>query len=300
MKMTAQTRLGLFFACSLTSTPHALAETIQLSDLRLPAEAYAENFYFFDNGFSVETRELEESPLQLPTRFSGVCQLGVNPTGSPTFDFSVKNFTVSSVISNVNRFAADSDGDGPEGGAQSVSGYQFALDLEQLEVFLTENEEVLTTLDLKMLFDVADNAPAFDLYLSYTQPLDEIELTPISTDPTKIYRDLWLPAQSLNEGDVVNGTHRILKLQTMGDQDFSESILALYESGVRQVNLVLVSGGFYANSRQLAILDGAGLMVGTDVAPEPELYADFRLDRGQFGNVATAYDQIIDGAELLA
>ncbi|MEM9079062.1 MAG: hypothetical protein AAGC74_00020 [Verrucomicrobiota bacterium] len=282
--------------CCLAS---ALVAQQQVGDFRLNSGApYNNRSFAFDSSFSFTTRDVTGAPVQVPSTLSGVTQNGVAPAGDVSTDFYVRNFSSSTSFRNHTRFGPDPDGpSGPEGGNTAIGAKQWTFDLSVLETYLTTNSETLTGLDLRMILNPNSSGltKLFDIYLSYTEPSESITLTDISDDPSVNYTDWWFAARSGAEGDVINGTHKILKLNTSGAQDFMESFLALYQAGVREVNVVVIVGEFFSG-RHLTVPAGAGLYITTDVVTVAEQVSDLRLPTGgTFPNSTNvAFDRIED------
>ncbi|NNC90691.1 MAG: hypothetical protein HKN82_19715 [Akkermansiaceae bacterium] len=262
--------------CLALASP-ALAAPEQVGDFRIAAGTYAGPFHYFDLGFTEATRGVVGAPVQLPSVFSGTTQ---NPgsVGDPLTDLGVRTFSTSTHLKTINRFTADPDGPGAASGPQRVGVFQYEIDLAPVETYLSGSGESLTGLDLRFVIDPSDDTKGYDIYLSYTEAGEGITLTPVSTDDaTANYFDFWLASQGSFEGDVVNGTHKILNLDTSGDIDQTESLLGIYNAGVRKVNAIIVSGDFFSG-RTLRVNENSGLWVNTDGLGTSTQVGDLLID----------------------
>jgi len=220
------------------------------------------------------TRAVIGAPVAVDSSFMGLSQ---NPDNvADTTDLSIKSFGAATQIVTLNRFGPDPDGPGGAGGPQRAGAVQWNFDLSPIDGYLAANSLTLTALDLGMVIDISDNSKGYDLYLSYTNAGDAITKTDISMvnsgdkdtggSPDN-YNNFWLAAQGSPEGTVVGGTHKVLKLDA-SDLALSDSLLSLYNDGVRDVNLIMMSGDFLS-TRQIKVLDGSGLSITTEAVPEP-------------------------------
>jgi hypothetical protein len=274
-----------FLCAHLTAAPQ------QVGDLRIGANNYPGTDFFFDLGFTEGTRGVLDAPVQLPSVFSGTTSVP-GAVGNTQTDLGLRTFSTSTHLQTLNRFTSDPDGPGPLGGPARVGAFQYEIDLTPLEAYLSGSGETLTELDLRFVIDPSDDTRKYDIYLSYTDAVEGITLKPISVnDPAANYNDFWFPSQSAAEGDVVNGTHKILNLQTVGDIDQSTSMLALYNAGVRKVNVIITSGAFL-NARQLKINAPSGLWVNTSGLGALTQVGNLILPSGAFSAAYTYFDRI--------
>lgn len=276
--------LGLLAAVS-----SSLAAPEQVGDFRIDANPFADRFSYFDLGFTETTRGVGGAPVQLFSTFSGTTQ---NPgvVGDPATDLGIRTYSSSTHLKNINRYTSDADGPGPGGGPQNVGVFQYSIDLTPVEDYLSGSGESLSALDLRFVIDPTDDSKEYDIYLSYTEVSEGITLTPVSTnDPAANYSDFWFPSQSELAGNVVNGSHKIVNLKTTGDIDQTESLLSLYSAGVRELNVIVVSGGFFSG-RVLKVNEFSGVWINTDVLAADTQVGDFRLD--SFGGSFTHVDRL--------
>jgi hypothetical protein len=202
-------------------------------------------------------------------------------------DIGLRTFDESTQIKTLNRFAS-ADGD-------RVGAVQWSLDLTPLEGHLAGNSLTLESLSLALLADPSDDAEnkLFDVYLSYTDPEEPIELIGISkVSGESNYLTFWEPADGAFDGDIVNETHKVLLAQGFGDIDLTEDLLPLYEAGVREFNLIIASTAFFSN-RNLEILEGSGVFIETSGGAEPVVITDV----SRVGNVlSVTVDGLTNGS----
>lgn len=172
-------------------------------------------------------------------------------------DIGLQTYSSSTLIKNMSRFASSTN----------AGVAQWSIDLSPLDAYLATNSLNLDALRLDLLADMNDEAREFDLYLSYTDPAEPISLVGINRDNAALnYCDLFDPADGAFVGDIVNGTHKVLIANTPGDMDITEDLLALYNAGVRDLNLIIASSAFYSGDN-VSILDGSGLFIETSGSP---------------------------------
>jgi hypothetical protein len=264
--------IGLLFGLS----PLAHAAGTQVGDLRLSSGAYSGAVTYFDPASGGDlTRAVVGAPVGINSNFIAVTQ---NPDGgapSITDDIGVQTFSASTQIRTLNRFGSDQDGPGAGGGPQRVGGVQWTIDLSPLNGYLTGNSLDLTALDLNLVNLASDDTKEYDIYLSYTNVAESITLAALDTGLTagdENYDNFWFPAQGIAEGSVANGTHKVIKRDFMGDMtgatELSIDLLALYDAGITDINLMMVSGAFYSG-RTMSIEAGSGIFIDTVPVPEP-------------------------------
>lgn len=172
-------------------------------------------------------------------------------------DIGLQTYSAATTIRTLNRFA----------GSDRVGIVQWTVDLSQLDDYLSTNSLNLDSLSLNLLASPSDETKPFDVYLSYTDPSEPITFTSIS-DLSAIYNDstFFVPAIGAFVGEIVNETHQVLVAETSGPIDLSQDLLALYNAGVRDLNLIITTHAFYS-SRNLVISEGSGLFIETSGGP---------------------------------
>ncbi|NNC90689.1 MAG: hypothetical protein HKN82_19705 [Akkermansiaceae bacterium] len=244
------------------------ASAIQVGDFRLSSGTYSGGITYFDPSSPThQTRGVTGAPVQLVSDFVAATQ---NPGGTPDSgsDIGLQTYSSATNIRTLNRFTADQDGPGPEGGPQRAGAVQWSLDLTPLDSYLGTNNLALTTLALQLNTDPSDDTKLYDVYLSYTNAAESIALAGISTGAASgddNYDDFWFPAQSVAEGGVANGTHKVVELDYAGNMNLTLDLLALYNSGVTDLNLIMASGDFFS-SRTVSILEDSGIWLETTSA----------------------------------
>ena len=263
-----------------SSVSHAVPE--QVGDFRAAPDAYEGFFTVFDPGFVVTTRDVGGAPFQLPSVLTAVTQ---QPTisfpGDASTDIGIMTDGFATTLKNVNRFGTTTASDPGKVGA-----FQYSIDLSPLENYLTTNSETLILLDLQLVSLLGANAQdkPYDIYLSYTNGTEGITLTPISPDdPNLNFTNFWLPSQSGAVGDVIGGTHKIVSLGAVGNVNLTEDLLALYASGIRELNFIVMVPSFFSG-RTFTIEDTSGIHFETsegsvgqvgDFRMNPKLYPSF-------------------------
>ncbi|MEJ6560991.1 MAG: hypothetical protein QNL77_04755 [Akkermansiaceae bacterium] len=179
------------------------------------------------------------------------------PFASSSTDIGIRTFSETTTIRALSRFASDN----------AAGVVQWAIDLAPLETYLTENSFGLDSLDLRLATSASDSSKAFDVYLSYDDSDGSIKLINTSLDSAAAnYNIFFQPAIGAEVGDIINGTHRLLVANSSGDFNLNESVLSLYEAGVRNFNIIIASSDFYSG-RTLGISSGSGIFIETNNSP---------------------------------
>jgi hypothetical protein len=256
-------------ACSAGMLLNAAAQT-QIGDFRLTSGLYSGAFTYFDPGFGPHTtRAVIGAPVQVNSVFIGTSQNPGDPPPSTTDDIGLQTYSSSTVIRTLNRFASSLNGGTT--GVDRAGAVQWSFNLSPLDSYLAGNDLLATALTLSLPLTTSDAARKVDVYLSYTST--GITKTGISTTSGQAnYHDLWWPAQASSEENIVDGKFQILKLGAAGPLELSTSLLDLYDSGVREFNVILASGDFWS-SRNIFVPEGSGLFLTTAPVPEPSTTA---------------------------
>ena len=261
----------LLTLAAISGVSYINAASIQVGDLRLPSANYGGGFTYFDAASDGDlTRAVSGAPVGVNSTFTAVTQNSGDTLDSGT-DIGLQTYSSATVIRQLNRYTSDSDGPGGVTGPQRAGGVQWQIGLSPIDGYLSGNSLDLTTLDLRLLTDPNDDAKSYDVYLSYTLPADSISILGLDTSDsagTNNYNNVWLPAQSGTEGDIINGTHKLIELNFTGNMDTTINLLPLYDAGVSDVNLIMMSGAFFSG-RTIGINDGSGLFIDTVAIPEP-------------------------------
>lgn len=264
-----------FFSCyALLSASTANAASTPIGDFRLNANPFSGGFTYFDPGFGslhgespLMTRGTIGSPVTVNSDFSGTSQDEGNAPVSDLTDVGLRTYSSATVIRTINRYAQDTT----QGtGTDDVGAVQWSFDLTPVDSYLSSNSLSLSALDLDFITDPSDDDKPYDVYLSYTDA--GIALTDISISARTNHNNMWVPAQASAEGDVVGGMFEILELQHAGDLALNQSLLSLYNSGVREFNLIMSSGAFFSG-RTIGIQAGSGLSI--DTQPSTGISGDF-------------------------
>lgn len=263
-------RTKVLFAMVISATTFAQclpawAGEVQIGDFRLDADEFP-TLTYFDPGYgslhgsALTTRSVIGAPVAVNSDLSGTSQNAGNPPADSTDDIGLQTNAAQTNLRQINRNTSDPDGPGAGTGAQRVGAVQWTFDLTPIDSYLTTTGQFLTALDLDLLTNPSDDTKSYDVYLSYTNAAESIARTDISISPSTNYSDFWLPSQTASEGDIIGGEFKILELQFAGDLSLSESLLPLYNSGVREFNLIVTTGDFWSG-RNLQITAGSGLSI---------------------------------------
>lgn len=258
-------------ACILAASTLSIVAQQQIGDFRIGSGDFSTETAF-DAGFgdlhgetTLTTRATVGAPVNVNSNFTGTTQTA---GGSPdlTTDITLRTYSSVTRIEQLNR-ATSSDGSVPRSGA-----VQWNFDLTPLDSYLSTNSFQLDTLTLDLETATGGGSFAYDVYLSYTDT--GIDLTGISTDPTTNYSTFWDAAADAGAtaGAIVNSDFKVLAIGQEGALSLSESLLALYNGGVKEFNLIMTSG-VYGSGRQVDIAAGSGLFIETSPIPEPSSYA---------------------------
>lgn len=267
-----KTQLSLALLVSLpTFAPGA---STQIGDLRLPSGNYSGGFTYFDPASGGDTtRAVVGAPVAINSNFIAVTQNPGGATPDSTSDIGLRTFSSATTLRTLNRFKADQDGPGAGSGPQRAGAVQWTIDLSPLAAYLATNNLGLTALDLRLVTNPSDDSKEYDTYLSYTNAVEGITQANLATGltaGTDNYNNFWFPAQAVAEGSIANGTHKVIERDFVGDMDSTIDLLALYNNGVTEVNLIMASGDFFSG-RTIAIGNGSGLSFDAVTVPEPSI-----------------------------
>ena len=157
--------------------------------------------------------------------------------------------------------------DGGLSGAARLGIVQWNFDLSPLDSYLSGTGLSLTALDLDLVIDFP-GGDGYEVFLSYTDAGVGTTLTGISTSDATVNYGLWWEQENIGAatGDIVGGKYEILAKNQVADTTISDSLLALYNDGVREFNMILMTPD-YNSAQQTKIVDGSGLSITT--IPEP-------------------------------
>ncbi|MCB1132930.1 MAG: hypothetical protein KDN05_17535, partial [Verrucomicrobiae bacterium] len=176
-------------------------------------------------------------------------------------------------IVNLNRYASSSDG-GANGLAR-VGAVQWSVDLSHVATYLDASGKQLNEFTLRLVTHPSDATRPYDVYLSYDSPADGISLASISPDDAAAnYADFYWPSRGSAAGDFVGGTHKVLAVDHLGDLDLGSDLAVMFGAGVRQVNLILLSGAFLSN-RTIEVGDGSGITFRASLPHVPSPFEEF-------------------------
>lgn len=248
----------------------AWAGVIQVGDFRIDAADYSSDT-FIDPGVvladDIDTRAVVTAPVQINSEFTATSQESGGVADAN--DLTLRTFSSVTRIRTLNRFAPDDDG---IGGVQRAGGVQWAFDLSPLDGYLSTENLELTALDLDLDVVLSGGSGSYDFFLSYTSPTAGTTLTGIGAAGSDVYSSFVLPGIGAADGDIIDGDFEVIAGSVTGDLDITESLLALYDEGVREFNLVLTSSAFM-NGRNVDIAAGSGLSITTVPVPEPATIA---------------------------
>lgn len=275
MEIGKGTCLICAIALGLAGTANAGID--QIGDLRIGASTY-ETDTPFDPGFTETTRSVAGAPVEVNSTFTGGSQNAGGGTPSTGTDVFLRTYSSVTQISNLSRYTPSVNGGAS--GPTRLGMVQWHFDLTPIDGYLSGNALALTALDLDFNFDPSDDSKKYDIYLSYTNVGEGISLTSIDYSTVGYDSDgnggagslnwaqFFDPARGSSVGDIVNGTHKVLAVDTTGNLVTSESLLALYNAGVREFNLQVAAGDYWS-ARQFKVNEGAGISMTTEPVPEP-------------------------------
>lgn len=243
------------------------AGLIQIGDFRINSGDVS-TATAFDPGTTFTTRGVSGAPIQIVSDFS-VGSQNADGTLSTAEDVILQTFSSVTRIRNLSRFTPS---DVAGAGVQRVGMAEWSFSLSSIDSYLSANSLALTALDLDLFSTNSDTGKELDVYLSYTNPAESIVLTDIDSTNSGAgstnWTDFYLPARGAAVGDIVGGSHKLLQLDTTGNLNVSESLLSLYNSGVRDFSLSIAGGDFWSG-RNIDITNGAGISFTTTAVPEP-------------------------------
>lgn len=262
MKMKTKALIGII---SLSASV-LYAGVIQIGDFRIGATPYSGSHTYFDPGFSETTRAVVGAPVQVNSTFSGTSQNPGDASPDSATDIGVRTYSSVTQLNNMNRYASSTDGG--QSGAARIGIVQWHFNLSPLDSYLSGNGLSLTALDLDLVLDLP-GGDGYDVYLSYTDATAGTILTSISTtDSGYNYDNFWWAAEDAGAtaGSIVNGNFEVLARDQIADGTISDSLLAKYNSGLREFNLTFMTPDYNYN-QNTSIAEGSGLSITT--IPEP-------------------------------
>lgn len=258
-------KISSLLVLSIMALP-AWAGVVQVGDFRIDATDYSSDT-FIDPGVvladDIETRAILAAPVQINSVFTATSQESGGVADAN--DLTLRTFSSVTRVRTLNRFGPDDDG---IGGVQRAGGVQWAFDLSPLDSYLATEALDLTALDLDLDVVLSGGAGSYDFFLSYTSPTAGTTLTGIGAAGSDIYSSFVLPGIGAADGDIINGEFEVIAGSVAGNLDITESLLSLYDEGVREFNLILTSSSFM-NGRNIDIAAGSGLSITTVPVPEP-------------------------------
>jgi len=267
----------------------------QIGDFRIHTSQIGSAKVSYDPGFGPfqsrgididpDPEVFEQHPAVIFSQLTGGTQNADGGSPVDNEDIATKNFTSSTQVISASRFAPSIDGGTT--GASRIGMAQWSFDLTPLDSYLATNNLALDALDMDLLItanglDAATKKK--DLYLSYTNAAESMSIASIdnSTVGDAVgdggagsinWTNFFNPARGSSVGDLVgNGglTHKVLHLDHVGDigdlgttTPESTSLLDLYNAGVRQFNLQVAFGDFWASSRHIRMRTGSGISITT-------------------------------------
>ena len=317
-RRTATVIVGLI-ASGLAPVAHA--GSMQIGDFRLQADAYATETAF-DPGFGGDdsfksrgpdadgdnSNGIQESPVKIFSQLTGGSQQASGVI-DPATDVRLITYSAATQIRNLSRYTPSVDG---ISGPARVGMVQWNFDLTDLETYLADNSLELTALDLGLNISVSDFGKKYGFYLSYTNPAESI--TQASIDNSTVgydadgnggagglnWTNFYFPTVGASAGTIVNGTHKVLVSDYVGILDLSESLLDLYDAGVRNFNLQLVASDYWA-ARQINIDEGSGLSIDTVAAGIPgDLNGDGYVGLDDLQPILDHWNQDVTPGDLTA
>lgn len=252
--------LGL--ACPASSH----AALVQVSTL-VPEDTFATDVSY-DPGFgtlhasaALTTRQVVDAPVDILSDISGTSGAS-GGTAADGSDITLNVFSTSLRIKQLGRFGADT----------LSGGVRWAIDLSPLDGYLSSNTLDLSALQINLDMSFSDQNSEGDIYLSYTDAAQSITLTEFGVTSSEVATDWTNPAIAGGVGAIVGGSHEVVALDVNDSSNpHPETIdlLPLYNAGVRDVNLVIATEGFWGGGDNLSILLGSGVYIETVAVPEP-------------------------------
>lgn len=205
------------------------------------------------NLFSSAARPVAGAPVAADVTISGVSQ-------SPDNQMGVWSYGPALQFRRISRFDSTT-----EAGA-----VQFNINLSNYDSYLAANELRASAIDLKFnSTGKAGTTYSYDVYLSYTDPQKGISIVSINgKTPAEIYSDIFAVGHAANVGSIAGGEIEVIAKNTdVNAYQFSYDLAGLYNNGVREFNLIIVSNA-YGSNRELTIEDTSGIFLTTTAIPE--------------------------------
>ncbi|MEM9080723.1 MAG: PEP-CTERM sorting domain-containing protein [Verrucomicrobiota bacterium] len=256
---------------ALASALPASAALVQISTL-IPDDTLSANAVY-DPGFGTLhsndtyiTRTIAGAPVSLTSDISGTSGASGGASPDSSRDITLNTFSTTLRINYLGRF----------GDTTRAGGVRWTIDLSPIDSYLSTNSLGLTALQINLDMAFSDQNSESDIYLSYTNAAEGIAIADIDLNSTDLATNWTTPGNSVSVGSIANGTHKVLALNandTSNPHPDSIDLLPLYEAGVRDLNLVFATPGFWGGGDNLVINLESGVYLETTVIPEPSTLA---------------------------
>lgn len=268
--------LSMTSALAMALAGGARAALVQVGDFRLPTAATGGGYQAY-NTFSFATRTVSGAPLQIGSTFAGTSQNN-DATTDATDANNTADQQVNSAATTVTNLKNLSRYNVTAATAKAAGAVAWSFNLSGLSSYLTTSNQTLNKVEAQLYSTIGGGAYSYDVYLSYQG--NGSTITPLSSSQTTNYAQLYTPAQGQAAGTMVtnsNGTNLVvLATGVTATSAIKQDLTALYEAGVTQFNLFLVSTSFgqgrvvgVTTSTNQAAGTPSGLYIDTVAAPEP-------------------------------
>ena len=229
-------------ACSLSLTGAEKIGSFVLDKQKDKAGQYTQ--------LTLKTKSIASAPVELDITLSAHGQREAGDEGMTVHIFSMDTHFI-----EICRF----------GGKTEVGALQYNIKLKDLEEHLINTGKSLENLSIQ-LFTESDKDYPYDIYISYSAVEDNITLTGLDLSPhapSKNYEQFFLPAQSAEANDIVDGRFAIYKKGLTNKQESTIDITNLYNHNIRELNVIFISNAYGAGNRRIRINGDSGVFLET-------------------------------------
>ena len=254
--MKLERHIPLLLVLIMAGSAHAQT---QIGSLALNPTVTTTTYY--DPSTPTLTTQNAGGPVNITSSFIGYTQNQGGATPDPATDIGLHTYSASTTIYQLNRYASTTD----------AGAVQWSFDLSPLDTYLSANNLSASTLNLQLnniTASVLGSYQGFDVYISYTSALEGMTLTPLDTTATGNYTDFYAPGRAASVGSVVNGKFKVVAQDAGATLNDTIDLLSLYNSGVKQFDLMAVSASYGAGS-QFKVPLASGIYLDTTAVPEP-------------------------------
>lgn len=248
--MTTSCKLTIILCVVFASVANA---QIRTNSFMLPSNWSNERY----TTFSTPTQTVSGAPVAANVVFSGAAQRSDGNNRA-----EVKYFSNLAQIVQLSRYNSTS----------AAGVLQYSIDLSNYDAYLSDNGLMAEAIEIR-LNTGGHTDYGYDVYLSYAYAPQAITRIGIDTSvdaAASNYTNIYAVGNAGEVGSIAGGTLLVLA-KSENNYTLSMDVADLYNSGVRQFELIIASANFGQN-RNLNILETSGVFLTAVAIPESGTY----------------------------